>query len=168
MRRAGLCAFAMVLVLAFMTSSASAADRNIEGTLSGAGGFRFTGCGLVTVIGDGTFNAMGLGPGTYSFRVCVLSLNFPLATVDGTATLTTLGDAALTGTVNGTIDVSHGPRFDFTITGGTKQFTSAKGTITVGPLMQSDFTNCNPEFGICFDWHDAGPLTATITEGAAA
>ena len=52
------------------------------------------------------------------------------------------------------------------ITGGTKQFAHAGGTLTIGPLVRSDFTNCDPRIGLCLDWRDTGPITGTITNGA--
>jgi hypothetical protein len=152
----------MVFVLgAAPGAAADTGGRPVEGTLTGAGGFRVEGCGAVTEIGSGTFRARGLGSGTYAFNVCV-SIDENI-TFDGTITLTTTGGATLAGTIGGTFTGGSGPTFDVVITGGTKQFAQAGGTLTVGPLVQSDFTNCDPRVGVCFDWRDTGPITGTIT-----
>jgi hypothetical protein len=84
-------------------------------------------------------------------------------TFDGTITLTTTGGATLAGTIGGTFTGGSGPTFNVVITGGTKQFAHAGGTLTVGPLVQSDSTNCDLRVGLCFDWRDTGPITGTIT-----
>jgi hypothetical protein len=163
-RRILLCALAMFFVLGVASgASAATAGRPVDGTLTGPGGFRFEGCpGTITEIGSGTFRAQGLGPGTYAFNVCVsLSIDGTF-TFDGTITFTTAGGATLTGTISGTS--GGGTTFDVVITGGTKQFAHAGGTLTVGPLVQSDRTNCR--VGICLDWRDTGPITGTITNVA--
>jgi hypothetical protein len=164
-RRILLCALAVFFVLGVASgASAATAGRPVDGTLTGPGGFRFLGgCDLVTEIGSGTFRAQGLGPGTYAFNVCV-SLDGTF-TFDGTITFTTAGGATLTGTISGTL-TGGGPTFDVVITGGTKQFAHAGGTLTVGPLVESDFTNCDPRVGVCLDWRDTGPITGTITNVA--
>src|SRR4029453_14646114 len=137
-RRILLCALAMFFVLgAASGASAATAGRPVDGTLTGPGGFRLEGCGLVTEIGSGTFRAKGLGPGTYAFNVCV-SINGTIM-FDGTITLTTAGGATLTGTIGGTFTGGPGPPFDAVMPGGTKQFAHAGGTLTVGPLVESDF-----------------------------
>jgi hypothetical protein len=164
-RRILSCALAMFFVLGVAPgASAATVSRPVDGTLTGAGGFRLEGCGLITEIGSGTFRAKGLGPGTYAFNVCV-SIDGTI-TFDGTITLTTAGGATLTGTIGGTFTGGPGPTFDVVITGGTKQFAHAGGTLTVGPLVESDFTNCDPRVGVCFDWRDTGPITGTITNVA--
>ena len=165
MRRILLCASAMFFVLGVAPgASAATGDRPVDGTLTGPGGFRFEGCGLITEVGTGTFHARGLGPGTYEFDACV-TLD-PEITFDGTITLTTAGGATLTGTVTGTFTSGPGPTFDVVITGGTRQFAHAGGTLTIGPLVQSDQMNCDPRGEICLDWRDTGPITGSITNVA--
>jgi len=164
-RRILLCALAMFFVLGVAPGASAATDgRPVAGTMTGAGGFRLEGCGQVTNIGSGEFCARGLGRGTYAFNVCVF--NDTVLTFDGTITLTTAGGATLTGTIGGTFTGGAGPIFDVVITGGTKQFAQAGGTLTFGPLVQSDFTNCYPQADICLDWRDTGPITGTITNVA--
>lgn len=161
MRRIVSCALILLFALAVVAPSASAttAGRRVAGALTGAGGFRFS-CGVITQIGNGTFHANALGSGTYAFNVCV-TIDGSTITFDGTITLTTAGGATLTGTIGGTFTGGPGPTFDVAVTGGTKQFAHAGGALTVGPLVESDFTNCVPRF--CFDWRDTGPITGTIT-----
>jgi len=160
MRRILACGLAMMFMLGLAAPrvSAATAGRKVDGTLTGPGGFRVTGCGDVTKIGSGTFHAAGLGNGTYPFTVCIEV--FPVITFDGTITLTTAGGATLTGAIGGT--GAPEPTLDVVITGGAKQFASAAGALTVGPLVESDFTNCGPNL-ICQDWRDTGPITGTIT-----
>lgn len=154
-----------MLVLLGLAPGAPAATsgRPVDGTLTGPGGFRLRGCGVVTEIGSGTFQAKGLGPGTYEFDVCV-TLD-PVVTFDGTITLTTAGGATLTGDISGTYTGGPGPAFDVAITGGTRQFAQATGSLVVGPLSTSNPANCDPRIEICFDWTDTGPITGTITTG---
>lgn len=53
----------MFFVLGVASGASAATDgRPVDGTLTGAGGFRLEGCGLVTEIGSGMFRAKGLGP----------------------------------------------------------------------------------------------------------
>ena len=129
MRRILACGLAMMFMLGLAAPrvSAATAGRKVDGTLTGPGGFRVTGCGDVTKIGSGTFHAAGLGNGTYPFTVCIEV--FPVITFDGTITLTTAGGATLTGAIGGT--GAPEPTFDVVITGGAKQFASAAGALTV-------------------------------------
>ena len=162
MRRILLCALAMCFVLGVAPGASEAAQgRPVDGTMTGPGGFRVEGCGLVTEIGSGEFRARGLGRGTYVFSVCVT--NGPPLTSDGTITLTTAGGATLSGTIGNTFTGGAGPIFEVVITGGTKQFAHAGGTLTIGPLVRSDFTNCDVRINLCLDWRDTGPITGTIT-----
>ena len=161
-----LCALTTMLVLGVApgASAETTHGRPVDGTLTGPGGFRPQGCGVITEVGSGTFRAQGLGPGTYEFNVCVTT--DPVITFDGTMTLTTTGGATLNGTISGTYTGGAGPTFDVAITGGTRQFARAGGSLTIGPLVQSDHTNCDPRIGICLDWHDTGAITGTITNVA--
>ena len=109
MRRILACGLAMMFMLGLAAPrvSAATAGRKVDGTLTGPGGFRVTGCGDVTKIGSGTFHAAGLGNGTYPFTVCIEV--FPVITFDGTITPTTAGGATLTGAIGGIVrDASGG------------------------------------------------------------
>jgi hypothetical protein len=151
-------ALAASVLVGAVPASASSVVLNVEGTMSGPGGLgsNCLGGGAITEFGSGTFQASGLGGGTYSFSVCIFDFNgVPMDF--GTITFTTSVDATLTGDTGG---VFGGPTFDVTITGGTKQFTDATGSLTLS-LAESDFTNCH--LAICADWHDAGSLTGNLT-----
>jgi hypothetical protein len=167
MRRILTCTLTVLFVFAVVAPNASAAPaaghrRKVDGTLTGPGGFRFLGCdGTVTEIGSGAFRARGLTSGTYSFAVCV-TVDSGI-TFDGTITLTTAHGGMLTGTISGSFTGGPGPVFDVAVTGGTKRFAHARGALTVGPLVESDLSNCNPHTGVCLDWTDTGPITGTIT-----
>jgi hypothetical protein len=153
----------LALVLAFPVSAGAADSHNVKGTLTGPGGFRFTtGCGVITEIGNGTFDATALGRGTYSFTVCIRAVT-PTITFDGNIIFTGTGGATLTGTIQGAFTGPPGPIFNVTITDGTKRFTHATGPLTVGPLTESNSFNCDYRFGICFNWTDTGPITGTLS-----
>ena len=159
MRRAWVIVMALLVVAALATPAAAVPPgRNVEGTMTGPGGFRFTGCaGIITEVGSGTFTAKTLGSGTYSFEVCI-SGSSPF-TFSGTATLVARNGARLDGVINGT---GSQPEFPVAITGGTKQFSHAAGDLVLGPFSESDQHNCDPRVGICIDWTDTGPITGTL------
>jgi hypothetical protein len=162
MRRLVVCAVALLVVTTFAPSASAVGGRDVKGTVAGAGGFEFVaGCGVITEVGSGTFRATALGHGTYTFTVCIEIA--PTITFNGTIAMTTTGGATLTGTIGGSFTGGPGPAFDVVVTGGTKQFANAAGTLTVGPLIESDFTNCDPRVGICLNWRDVGPITGAIT-----
>jgi hypothetical protein len=167
MRVLSRCAMAaMVLVLAFAPSAGAADSHNVEGTLTGPGGFRFiTGCGVITEIGNGAFDAAAIGRGTYSFTVCIRTVT-PTITFDGSIIFTGNGGATLSGTIQGVFAGPPGPTFDVTLTDGTKRFTHVHGTLTVGPLTESNSFNCDFRVGICFDWTDTGPITGAVSHTA--
>jgi hypothetical protein len=146
--------------LALPMTAAGAAAGNVSGTLTGPGGFRPEGCGIISEIGHGTYRASGLGEGTYVFDVCITSTS-PI-TFAGTVTFTRRGGATLTGTIGGTFTGGSGPTFLVTVTGGTRHYRGATGSLGIGPLVESDPHNCDPRIGICLDWTDTGPLTGTL------
>jgi hypothetical protein len=162
MRRSWMIVMALLLVASFASpAAANPPVRNVEGTMTGPGGFRFTSCGgIITEIGSGTFEATTLGRGTYTFDVCITGTS-PL-TFSGTATFTTRNGARLDGVIGGS---GTGPRFPVTIVGGTKQFAHATGSLVLGEFVQSDQHNCNPRVMICLDWTDTGPITGTLQRG---
>lgn len=152
-------AVALGVVLAMPAPAAAASTRSVSGTMTGPGGFRFDGCGgIITQVGSGSFEASGLGRGTYTFRVCVISVS-PI-TFEGTVRFTTNSGATLDGTIGNTNATQ--PRFEVTLTGGTKRFKRVAGQLIIGPLVQSNPTNCDPRVNICLDWTDNGPLTGEL------
>jgi hypothetical protein len=155
MRRT-LVAVLLVAASALPMTAAGAAARNVSGTLTGPGGFRFEGCGIISEIGQGTYAAKGLGEGTYAFDVCITSLS-PITFV-GTVTFTRRTGATLTGTISGTS--TGGATFLVTVTGGTGRYERTTGSLVIGPLIRSDQHNC--EHALCLDWTDTGPLVGTL------
>jgi hypothetical protein len=154
---------AAIGVVAAPASSAGAAVRNVSGSMRGPGGLRTENCGgPVSVVGSGNYASVGLGTGTYEFDVCLLDTNG--FAVRGTMSFTTRTGAKLFGTVGGSIP--GGPPsspYAVTVTGGTKRFRHARGSLSVGPLLEADQHNCDPRTHICFDWTDSGPLSGTLT-----
>jgi hypothetical protein len=138
-------------------------SRTVEGTLTGPGGFRFLGCpGVVSSIGNGTYEARGLGSGTYEFTVCVDTSTFPVSFAGDMQFTESLG-STLTGTISGSFPGgSPGPSYTFTITEGTGRFARVGGELVIGPFVQTDQHNCTPAL-ICFDWTDTAPITGTLT-----
>ncbi|MEP6624137.1 MAG: hypothetical protein ABJC79_06825 [Acidimicrobiia bacterium] len=131
--------------------------------MRGPGGLRFEGCGgVVSVIGSGAYSSVGLGTGTYQFDVCIVdTASFA---VRGTVSFTTRTGAKLLGTIGGSIP--GGPStspYQVTVTGGTKRFRHARGSLVIGPLLEAQSHNCDPRTGFCLDWTDSGPLSGTLT-----
>jgi hypothetical protein len=157
-------AIATVMCLAgalLLPATAGAKHGNVEGTMTGPAGFSFgSGCnGIILDQGTGTFTAAGLGTGTYRYDVCITSVS-PI-TFDGTASVATRR-GTLSGTIVGTC-TSVCPQFPLTITAGTGQYRKTRGTLLLGPLAQTNQTNCDPRVGICLNWVDVGPITGTLT-----
>ena len=128
--------------------------------MSGSGGFRLLGCGVISEIGSGTYSATMLGRGTYTFTVCVTTT--PVITFAGTVVFTEGNGATLAGTIGGSFAGGAGPSFTVTVTDGTKRFSKVRGELVLGPFVQSNQTNCNPRVGVCLDWTDDGPIAGTI------
>ena len=169
-RRALVIGVAIVGLLA-VPGPAGAASRMVSGSMGGSGHFVFGGgCGIGRVTGDGTFAAAGVGNGTYRYDVCIEDG----PTVSGTLTFTTHSGAALTGALEGVpfpgdesgrqvIPATGGPAlYTMTVTGGTRRYAHATGTLTVGPLAETELTGCNAHVGVCSGWHDAGPVSGTL------
>lgn len=133
---------------------------HVDGTFHGTGAFVVQ-CTGVTQTGSGTFHDPVVGRGGYDFHMCVRLFDHPI-TFLGAYTLSTPG-AVLNGTISGTYDPHVGLILPVTITGGTGRFARARGTITVGPIREHDFTNCDPTGTSCVNWKDSGPITGTIT-----
>jgi len=149
------------LIVPATADAAGALHRNVSGTMTGPGGFRSEGCGgIISVVGSGTYTSKGLGQGTYTFDVCVVSTS-PF-TFSGPVTFTRGSGAVLNGTVVGTMGSAQQPNFLVSVTGGTKRYVKARGDLTIGPLVETDSRNCNPRVGICLDWTDTGPVTGTL------
>ena len=85
--------------------AAGAATRNVSGTMTGPGAFEPKGCGVISVVGHGTYTSTGLGQGTYVYDACVLSTS-PFD-FEGTVTFTRRTGATLTGTIDGTVPGAH-------------------------------------------------------------
>ncbi len=128
--------------------------------MSGPGGFRVgQACdGPVSEVGTGGYSATGLGHGQYSFDVCITT--FPVVTFAGSVTFTTSNGATLGGTISGTFTGGIGPSFNVTVTVGTKRFRRTGGDLVIGPLVESNFINC--QHMICLDWTDTGPISGTL------
>jgi hypothetical protein len=151
----------LVGALVVPAEAAGAATREVSGTLTGPGGFVTGGCaGIISEFGSGTYSAKGLGTGTYRFDVCITDPG--VLTFAGTATFTRRTGATLTGTIAGTFGGGPGPTFAVTVTGGTRRYAKAQGTLTIGPLVESNSTNCDPRVGVCLNWTDTGPVTGTL------
>lgn len=150
-----------IAAITFSGGTAGAAIRNGDGQMSGPGGFRPATCdgGAVTVIGSGTFAAEQFGIGLYQFDVCLTASPTGGLTYAGTALFTMRSGAELRGTIAGTLESSL-PQWVVTVTSGTRRFKHATGTLKLGPLTQTNETNC--AHLICSDWTDSGPLVGTL------
>jgi hypothetical protein len=149
----------ILMAVLVMPGTAGAAVRQVDGGMSGPGGFRQLGCaGTVSAIGNGTFAATGLGIGTYTFEVCISNVGSRF-TFSGTARFTTRNNAELRGTISGQSGGGF-PPFTFTVTSGTRRFKHAVGMLVLGPFTESNQTNCAHQ--ICSDWTDSGPIKGTL------
>jgi hypothetical protein len=136
--------------------------RNVEGTMTGPGGFRFLGCdGVVSAIGNGTYAATGLGAGVYEFTICIDTSTFPIGFTGDITFTSKHGRATLTGAIDGAAVGPGGPTFPVTITGGTRRFAHTRGELMLGPFVQTDQHNCMPSL-ICFDWTDTARITGAL------
>jgi hypothetical protein len=159
----------LFVVGAAAPTAAAAKPRNahrieVDGTFRGAGGYETT-CEIVSEVSDGTFHDPVLGHGSYNFRICLALVDDPITFV-GSFSLTTASGATLDGSISGTYDPSAGIILPVTILGGTQRFRHARGSLTIGPIREHDFTNCDPRAPACLDWKDSGPITGTITHVA--
>ena len=150
----------LLAVFVVPAEGAGAATRQRSGTMTGPGAFEPKGCGIISVVGHGTYTSTGLGQGTYVYDACVLSTS-PFD-FEGTVTFTRRTGATLTGTIDGTVPGATQPNFVVTVTGGTRRYAHAVGELMIGPLAESDPTNCDPRIGICLHWTDTGPVTGTL------
>lgn len=164
MRRYGIAVGAIVLAAVTVPAGAAgAAARRPGGSVSGTGHFETPGSctGIIEQLGSGTFAARDFGVGTYRYDVCITqgasSLSFA-----GTASFTTHSGASLEGTVGGTTPLGQYPTFVVTVTGGTRRYRHATGTLTMGELTESNLSNCDPRSGICTSWSETGPLSGRL------
>jgi hypothetical protein len=143
--------------------TAGAAVRHVDGAMSGAGHFDSqSGCaGIIEQTGSGAFAARDLGVGTYTFSVCITQGPSALSFA-GTASFRTHSGAQLHGTIDNSGPLGQYPTFVLTVTGGTRRYRHATGTLTLGPLAESNSTSCDPRSGVCLDWTDRGPLTGAL------
>lgn len=140
---------------------AGAAVRHVDGTMSGPSSFQSPTCGgLTNIAGTGAFAARDFGVGTYAFTVCVTQTPSGFQT-DGTVKFTTRSGAKLRGTIGGVTPSGQNATYAVTVTSGTRRYRHAVGTLAMGPLTESNFTNCGPA-AICTSWTDRGPLTGTL------
>jgi hypothetical protein len=157
---------ALIATASLVTVPASGADAAgpgwpVDGVLAGPGGFEFRSCGgTVTEVGSGFYLTNGMGAGTYAFEVCVTVSG--AITFVGSITFTTRSGAVLNGEISGAFEPPGGPTWHVRVTGGTKRFSGATGSLTIGPLVQSDMHNCDPRVGICLDWTDFGPISGRL------
>ncbi len=163
MRRLGIIVVGLTMVAGALTPGvAGAAVRHVDGGLTGPSSFSAPTCdgGLSDISGTGTFAAKDLGIGTYAFSVCV-SQQTPLFDVVGTVKLTTRSGAKIRGTIAGIIPEGQNATYTVTVTSGTKRYSRAVGTLVMGPLTESSFTNCGSG-NICTSWTDSGALGGTL------
>ena len=161
-RRVALAIAIVVGCVSLAPAPAGAGHANVSGTMTGPAGFVFGGpcSGIVIDRGSGTFSATALGSGTYSYDVCITSTG-PVS-FTGTASLTTRR-GTLSGTIAGACSSGGCPQFPLTITAGTDKYRKTRGTLLLGPLAQTNQSNCDPRVGICVNWIDVGPITGTLT-----
>ena len=115
--------------------------------------------GLIDIVGSGVFAGKQFGIGTYVFDVCFTTT----ATghdYAGTARFTMRSGAKLRGTIVGSTSGGPPPFYPFTVTGGTRRFRHATGTLNLGGFTETNQTNCS--HGICTEWTDTGPITGTL------
>lgn len=141
------------------TATAGAAIRNPDGQMAGPASFGSTECdGAVSYVGTGTFAGKELGIGTYSLDAC-LSTVAPGYTFTGTIKFTFRSGAKLRGTINSHIEEPP-VQFLVDVTGGTKRFAKARGTLVLGPFTQSNCTRL--EHQTCTAWTDTGHIGGTL------
>jgi hypothetical protein len=149
----------IVTVLLATAGAASAAIRNPDGQMAGPSSFEASDCdGSVSYLGTGMFAGREFGIGTYTFDVC-LSTVAPGFTFTGTIKFTFRSGAKLRGTINTHIDAPP-VQFLVDVTGGTKRFAKARGTLVLGPFTQSECTR--QEHLICTAWTDTGHIGGTL------
>ena len=103
-----------------------------------------------------------LGKASYHTEICVEVT--PQITFGGTFLITVLSGDTLTGAINGTF-AGGALSLPLQITGGTGRFARASGTLTLGPINQFDFSNCDPRVGICLDWHETATISGNLVVG---
>ncbi len=145
---------------------ADAAVRHGVGSMTGPGGVTPRCDGIPTgtyeVSGSGSFVAKNIGIGGYNFHGCLTQLPAGGWDVVGTASFSMRSGATIGGTIDETIPAGS-PTFTVTVTNGTKRYKRARGTLTMGPLTQSNFNTCDPATGDCYGWTDTGPFSGTLT-----
>jgi hypothetical protein len=129
--------------------------------MSGPGSFKSASCAGATAdeIGSGSYAATGLGIGTYTFDACITRTASGF-TFGGSVTFVTRTGAKLRGTIGGTFSGSGSPSFTVQVTGGSKRFARATGSLVIGPFTTTNETNC--AHGICVDFTLTGPVTGTL------
>jgi hypothetical protein len=152
----------VIIATALMVTSgtASAAIRHPDGQMTGPSAFVASTCEGATVgyFGTGTFAGTEFGIGSYALYAC-LSTEPPGFTFTGSIEFTFRSGAKLRGTINNTIDNTP-VRFLVDVTGGTKRFANARGTLELGPFTQTDCTL--QEHLICIRWTDTGHIGGTL------
>jgi hypothetical protein len=165
MRGRAIAVSALVLTGAVLVpaAAAGAAARHVDGSVSGSGHFEAPGSctGIIEQRGSGAFSARDLGVGRYQYDVCVTNSS-PSLSFAGTASFTTHSGASLHGTIGNTGAVGQPPTFVVTVTGGTRRYRHATGTLTMGALTESSFTGCDPRTGVCTSWSETGPLSGRL------
>jgi hypothetical protein len=165
MRRCGVVLGALVLAAGVVVPAGTvgAAVRHVDGSVSGTGHFEpASSCtGTVEQLGSGTFSARDFGVGTYRYDACITQGSSNL-TFTGTASFTTHSGASLDGTIGGTGPLGQYPTFVVTVTGGTRRYRHATGTLTMGELTESNLADCDPRVGICLSWSETGPLSGRL------
>jgi hypothetical protein len=164
MRRFGVMVIATLIgTLAFSAGIAGAAVRNVNGSMTGPGHFvtKPSCTGVIDETGTGTFAARDLGVGTYAFDVCVTEGASTLSFA-GAGSFVTHSGAKLRGTISGSVPLGQFPTFTFTVVSGTRRYRHATGTLTLGPFVETNMTNCDPRTQVCTDWTDTAPIAGQL------
>jgi hypothetical protein len=148
-------------IVLLVPGTAGASERQVNGGVSGTARYAPTTCGgLIDVEGSGAFAAAELGVGKYVYEVCVTEQGLSLH-VEGTATFVTRSGAKLRGTIDSTIGDGQPATYPVVVSSGTRRYRHAIGTLSMGPLAQSNETDCvSPD--VCSAWSERGPLTGTL------
>src|SRR5262249_7159813 len=122
-------------------------NREVTGPLSRTESF-FPGGSFLRQVFDATHQPGAPRPRVPPHDLCVRFTGTNVFPVDGTFQLTTRTGATLTGTVAGTATVPTMGEvvaldFTLTVTGGTRQFTSANGSIALDGIWRSTIPPAN-------------------------
>jgi hypothetical protein len=131
----------------------AAGPRTVSATIVGVGGYT-SGC-------NGTRTSQGRLAGSgYSLNAC-MTFNGSSMTLTGSFTLSNSSGAHFDGAVSGTWD-GEAEIVHVRVLGGTGRFAHARGHLTIGPIIRTHETGCDPTHTVCASWKDRGPMTGTL------